>query len=107
LRLLAQRLADSDDPVLSRRADSRFQIEVAVCSQSARLTRAEVSLQAELSALKWLPQMAIDPQDEGRKHLALVEALEADDEATARRLAETHNAATMRQLIGLRIELTP
>jgi len=107
LRSLAQRLIDSDDPVLCRRADSRFQIEVAVCSQSARLTRAEVGLQAELSALRWLPQLSLDPESEGERHLCLVQAIESEDEATARRLAETHNAASMRQVIGLRIELAP
>ncbi|CAN5349645.1 FCD domain-containing protein [soil metagenome] len=107
LRALAQRLVDSDDPVFSRRADSRFQIEVAVCSQSARLTRAEVNLQAELSALKWLPQLSADPNVEGEKHLSLVRAIDAEDETEVRRLAEAHNAAMMRQLIGLRIELAP
>ncbi|CAN5238683.1 FCD domain-containing protein [soil metagenome] len=107
LRSLAQRLIDSDDPVLCRRADSRFQIEVAVCSQSARLTRSEVALQAELSAFRWLPQLSLDPRSEGERHLSLVRAIESEDEATARRLAETHNAASMRQVIGLRIELAP
>lgn len=37
------------------RADSRFHIEVAVASQSARLTRLEANLQAEVSGLVWLP----------------------------------------------------
>ncbi len=59
LRGLVARLTNSDGGILSRRsADSRFQIEVAVCSQSARLTRAEVNLQAELASLIWLPQLA-------------------------------------------------
>ncbi|AQA03343.1 hypothetical protein BVC93_14000 [Mycobacterium sp. MS1601] len=107
LRALAQRLADSNDLMLSRRADSRFQIEVAVCSQSARLTRAEVNLQAELSALKWLPQMSLTSEAEARRHHLLVDAIESEDEDLARRLAETHSSATTRQLIGLRMELTP
>ncbi len=105
LRSFAQRVVDSDDPVRSRRADSRFQIEVAVCSQSARLTRAEVNLQAELSSFVWLPQLDTDPRAEGAAHLALVEAIEAEDEVAARRLAEDHNAARMRRLITLRMEL--
>jgi len=105
LRGLAQRLADSDDPVHSRRADSRFQIEVAVCSQSARLTRAEVGLQAELSALIWLPQLGMDPKTEAEKHFALTDAIAAEDEATARAVAEDHSAANLRRLIALRMEL--
>jgi GntR family L-lactate dehydrogenase operon transcriptional regulator len=106
LRALTARLADSDDPVRSRRADSRFQIEVAVCSQSARLTRAEVNLQAELSALIWLPQLASDPVAEAASHSALVDAIEAEDETKARSLAEDHSVANVRRLIALRMELT-
>ncbi|MDV3130069.1 GntR family transcriptional regulator [Mycobacterium sp. 21AC1] len=106
LKSLAQRLVDAEDPVRGRRADSRFQIEVAVCAQSARLTRAEVNLQAEISALKWLPQMATDAKVEGEQHLALVAAIAAEDEAAARGLAEAHSAATVRRVIELRMELT-
>lgn len=104
LRTLAKRLHDSTDPVRSRRADSRFQIEVAVCSQSSRLTRAQVNLQAELSALTWLPQLAVDPTAEADKHIALVDAMEAEDEARARSLAEDHSAANVRRLIAFRME---
>ncbi|ANW68147.1 hypothetical protein BCA37_28750 [Mycobacterium sp. djl-10] len=107
LRTLAQRLADSDDRVPARRADARFQIEIAVCAQSARLTRAEVNLQAELSGLKWLPQMSLTPADEGQRHHVLVDAIEAEDEETARRLAETHSSATLRALIALRMGRSP
>jgi DNA-binding FadR family transcriptional regulator len=106
LRALAARLEDSNDPVRSRRADSRFQIEVAVCSQSARLTRAEVNLQAELSAMIWLPQLASDPVAEAAAHTALVDAIEAEDETEARSLAEDHSVANVRRLIALRMELT-
>ena len=106
LRVLTARLADSDDPVRGRRADSRFQIEVAVCSQSARLTRAEVNLQAELSAMIWLPQLASDPAAEAVAHTALVDAIEAENETDARRLAEDHSVANVRRLIALRMELT-
>src|ERR1700690_1393100 len=37
------------------RADSRFHIEVAIASQSERLTRLEVELQTQLGDLLWLP----------------------------------------------------
>src|SRR3984957_17203571 len=37
------------------RADSRFHIEVAIASQSERLTRLEVELQTQLGELLWLP----------------------------------------------------
>lgn len=106
LRSLVTRLADSDDPVGRRRADSRFQIEVAVCSQSSRLTRAEINLQAELSAMIWMPQIALDHAAEATRHGELVDAIEAEDEAEARSLAENHSAANVRRLIALRMELT-
>jgi GntR family L-lactate dehydrogenase operon transcriptional regulator len=104
LRTLVARLAGSADAVVSRRADSRFQIEVAVCSQSARLTRAEVNLQAELSAMIWLPQLATKAATEAARHAALVDAMEAEDEIGARSLAEDHSADTVRRLIALRME---
>lgn len=107
LRALARKLNDSTDPVQSRRADSRFQIEVTVCSQSSRLTRAEVGIQAELSEMRWLPQLSIDPAAVAAGHLELVAAIEAEDEVRARALAEEHSAAAIRQLIGLRMGLTP
>ncbi len=40
-------------------------------------------------------------------HLELVAAIQAEDEVCARGLAEEHRAAAIRQLIGLRMELTP
>lgn len=106
LRALAQRLADTDDPVHGKRADSRFQIEVAVCSQSARLTRAEVNLQAELSALVWLPKIGLDRKERAEQHLALSKAIAGEDETAARLLAEQRSAADVRRLIALRMELS-
>jgi len=106
LRGLSARLADSDDPIRSRRADSRFQIEVAVCSQSARLTRSEVNLQAELSSMIWLPQLELVARTQANRHAALVDAIAAEDETKARALAEDTSAASVRRLISLRMELT-
>ena len=58
----------------------------------------EARIQAELSDMRWLPQLSIDP--------AAVAAIEAEDEVRARTLAEKHSAAAIRQLIGLRMEST-
>lgn len=106
LRALADRLKDSTDLVLARRADSRFHIEMAVCAQSARLTRAEVGLQAELSALLWLPRLKLDPAAEGTVHRDLVDAIEREDDARARELAESHTESRIRRLVALRLELS-
>ncbi|MET8427659.1 GntR family transcriptional regulator [Nocardia sp. NPDC004860] len=105
MRALIARLRDATNRFECKRADSRFHIEVAVSAQSLRLTRAEVGLQAETSALIWLPQIAIDPDKEARDHEALVEAIEAEDPRRARDLAEAHSAAHLRRLVELLMEL--
>ena len=75
-------------------------------SQSSRLTRTEVGLQAELSEMCWLPKLGVDPKAVAARHLELVSAIKAEDEVAARALAEEHSAAAIRQLIGLRMEMT-
>jgi DNA-binding FadR family transcriptional regulator len=105
LRALVTRMRETADPFECRRADSRFHIEVAVSSQSSRLTRTEVGLQAELSAMIWLPQVAVDPAAEANTHHALVDAIEVENPDLARELAESHSAAHIRRLIKLRMEL--
>ncbi len=105
LRKLADRLAVSEDAIAGRRADSRFQIEVAVCAQSSRLTRAEVNMQAELSAMVWLPRVGLDAAAEASRHHQLVDAIEAEDQTGARSLAEEHSTSIIRRLIALRMEL--
>ncbi|MEV6325834.1 GntR family transcriptional regulator [Nocardia sp. NPDC051787] len=106
LRALAERLKGSTEPVSARRADSRFHIEMAVCAQSTRLTRAQVGLQAELSALLWLPRLKMDPAAEATAHRDLVDAIEREDDARARELAESHTESRIRRLVALRLELS-
>ncbi|UAK30814.1 MULTISPECIES: FadR/GntR family transcriptional regulator [Nocardia] len=106
LRSLADRLKDSSEPISARRADSRFHIEMAVCAQSTRLTRAEVALQAELSALLWLPRLKLDPEAEATAHRNLVDAIEREDDARARELAESQTESRIRRLVALRLELS-
>lgn len=105
LRALADRLKSSDDLGSARRADSRFHIEVAVCAQSTRLTRAQVGLQAELASYLWLPRTRLDPETEGSNHHDLVSAIEREDDARARELAESHSEARIHRLVALRLEL--
>ncbi|MEU2033787.1 FadR/GntR family transcriptional regulator [Nocardia amamiensis] len=106
LRALAERLQGSTELVAARRADSRFHIEMAVCAQSTRLTRAQVGLQAELSALLWLPRLKLDPSVEATALRDLVDAIEREDDARARELAESHTEARIRRLVSLRLELS-
>ena len=55
LRTLVGQLAEASSLGSLIRADSRFHIEVAIASQSERLTRLEVGLQTQLAELLWLP----------------------------------------------------
>jgi DNA-binding FadR family transcriptional regulator len=89
------------------RADCRFHIELAVASQSARLTRREVSLQAEVSGMLWLPPHAPGQvQQLVDEHHAIAAAVVAEDAAQARRLAEEHVMGNLRRLTTLHLELT-
>ncbi|WP_228003127.1 FadR/GntR family transcriptional regulator [Nocardia australiensis] len=105
LRTLVDRLKVSTEQVSSRRADSRFHIEMAVCAQSTRLTRSQVGLQAELSTLLWLPRLELDPAAEATVHQDLVDAIEREDDARARELAESNTESRIRRLVALRLEL--
>lgn len=89
------------------RADCRFHIEVAVASQSARLTRREVGLQAEVSGLLWLPLGEdIDVGTMVGEHHAIAAAVVSEDGEEARRLAEAHVDRSLRRLTSLHLLLT-
>lgn len=80
--------ADLSTAGSARRAAGQFQLEVAAISQSPRLVREEVRLQAEAGPLLWMPLQ--DPairerQAEGR--VRVIEAIRAVDPAAARAAA--------------------
>lgn len=100
------------------RADSRFHIEVAIASQSERLTRLEVGLQTQLGELLWLPpDSAMTPVSDGlaaelpdpavaaAEHTAIAEAIAAEDGDRARLLAEQHVEQTLQRLTAMRLAL--
>jgi DNA-binding FadR family transcriptional regulator len=106
------------------RADSRFHIEVAIASQSERLTRLEVGLQTQLGELLWLPhepagltplssapasaELAAglpDPAAAAAEHAAIAEAIAAEDGDRARLLAERHAERTLHRLTAMRLAL--
>lgn len=89
-----------------RRADGRFHIEVAAAAQSPRLTNAEISLQADIGALLWLPgSEALPAAEAARQHAAIAEAIGCGDGPLARRLAEEHVRQEMGRLIELHLRL--
>ena len=104
------------------RADSRFHIEVAQASQSERLTRLEVGLQAQLAELLWLPPEAteataaeatatagatelLDHVAVSAEHAAIAAAIAAQDGDRARLLAERHAESNLPRLTAMRLAL--
>jgi GntR family transcriptional regulator, transcriptional repressor for pyruvate dehydrogenase complex len=126
---LADQLATSATIGARIMADSRFHIEVAIASKSERLTALEVTLQAALAELLWLPLDTaeaaeasgtdgaagadhhpvelVSPRVAAEEHAAIAAAIEAEDGSRARLLAEEHAAANLRRLTALQLALPP
>ncbi|QXJ25265.1 FadR family transcriptional regulator [Actinomadura graeca] len=88
------------------RLDGRLHLEVAAASQSVRLTREEIRLQADIGPLIWT--VHDHPRWRGRarrEHAALVEAVGRGEDALARDLAESHVACAVEHLIERRLSL--
>jgi DNA-binding FadR family transcriptional regulator len=117
LRTLVGQLSEASSLGSRIRADSRFHIEVAIASQSERLTRLEVGLQTQLAELLWLPPETaltpgtaesaelLDPVVTAAEHAAIAEAIAAEDGDTARALAERHVERNLRWLTALRLAM--
>ena len=89
-----------------RRADARFHIEIAVASQSVRLTHAEIRLQAEIGELLWLPVPgAPSVETIQQEHTAIREAIVAGDPNLAGALVEAHVNRGIKRLIDMKLEL--
>ncbi|WP_205528390.1 FadR/GntR family transcriptional regulator [Desertimonas flava] len=107
LRALADDLAAAGDVVQRVRANSRFGIELALASQSARLTRAEVRLQAESGELLWTStESPLDPAEVAADLHRIADAVADEDALAARDLAEQRTRQNVRWLIGAHLELS-
>ncbi|GLW97361.1 FCD domain-containing protein [Microtetraspora sp. NBRC 16547] len=99
-------MAAAESSAHLRRLDGRFHIEVAAASQSARLTREEIRLQADIGPLLWLSREDLEGHDEtAAQHRAIAEAIGAGDADRARTLAERHVLDATDHLIELRLRL--
>lgn len=106
MRTLGDRLLAAGSLGARASADSRLHIEIAIASQSERLTRAEAALQAEVGDLLWYvlgPEQV--PSRLGDEHRGLVDAIASEDEHLARSLAERHVAENIRVLVDAHLEL--
>ncbi|MBE8515958.1 FadR family transcriptional regulator [Amycolatopsis sp. H6(2020)] len=107
LSTLITGLRDAPSIVERRRADTRFHIDVAIASQSVRLTHNEVQLQAELGPLFWLPGVdEPDANEVADEHHEIMVAITAGDAARARTLAEEHATAAIRRVMRGHLRLT-
>jgi DNA-binding FadR family transcriptional regulator len=88
------------------RLDGRLHLEVAAASQSGRLTREEIRLQAEIGPLVWAVHDLPDRRGGvDAEHAALVDAIGAADCARARDVAESHVSNAVERLIERRLAL--
>jgi GntR family transcriptional repressor for pyruvate dehydrogenase complex len=107
LRTFAAALADAATVAERVRANSRFAIELALASQSERLTRAQVRLQSEAGELLWAPTATpLEPGVVAGDLRNVADAVAAEDERRARDLAEERTSANVRWLVEARIELS-
>ncbi|TYB44521.1 FadR/GntR family transcriptional regulator [Actinomadura chibensis] len=88
------------------RLDGRLHLDVAAASQSVRLTREEIRLQAEIGPLVWAVHDLPDRRAAvAAEHAGIVDAIERGDDAAARDVAESHVLNAVQRLIERRLEL--
>jgi DNA-binding FadR family transcriptional regulator len=88
------------------RLDGRLHLEVAAASQSGRLTREEIRLQAEIGPLIWAVHDLPDRRaGVAAEHAGIVGAIGDADEARARDVAESHVLNAVERLIERRLAL--
>ena len=112
---LVDALESADSTAAGSRIDGRFRVEVAATAQSVRLTHHEMQLQAEVTALRWLPSL----DDAGREdrssvtdyhaevlasHRGLLDAISREASAEAQAVAEARVDADLERLLTLHIQ---
>ena len=91
---------DYEDAGATRRGEGRFHLELAALSQSARLVREELRLQAEFGPLLWLGMHDSDCRGRARDaHARIVEAISRVDGDSARRLVAQHVGDALEWLV--------
>lgn len=92
-------IAEAADAGGGRRAEGQFHVELAAAAQSARLTREEISLQAQVAPLLWI---GYDDEATRRQvvahHRYITAAISRGDGQAARAAAESHVLDGLRRL---------
>jgi DNA-binding FadR family transcriptional regulator len=101
LAAMAAKIKSAEDSAQAIRDDSRFHIELAASSGSVRLTREEMTMQAEVGPLIWAAPAGYG--NAASEHAAIVEAIRSGDGTRARALAEDHVRADMNRVLDLRM----
>ncbi len=97
---------DPANEASARRGEGTFRLDVAALSQSARLVREELRLQAEFAPLLWLCLRDEDLRHRSREaHVAIVAAIERFDGETARRITVVQIAGAIEWLLDAKAEL--
>lgn len=106
LQELARALVLAKTPESRASADSRFHIELALSTQSPRLTDAEIRLQEETVQQLWTPViMAFDPESATAEHLELVRAVAQNQPEKAQQLIIEHIRRSIFHLIDTKLTL--
>lgn len=90
-----------------RQYDAAFHVTIASCSGSRRLARAETDLQAELTPL--FSAFSVGPhafKTTNDEHREILNAIEAHDADTARRLMRAHMTSSAQGVLGF-VKATP
>ena len=105
LELLLESL-DSGTDGAARRTENTLRLEIAALSQSARLVREHLRLQAEFGPLLWLNlRLAGNRERSAQQNRAVVAAIADEDGDSARRLTEDHIGEAIEWLIEMKARL--
>jgi DNA-binding FadR family transcriptional regulator len=105
-RLLTTELADAHDVGAWRHADAELWLSLAALTQSSRITRQVVRLEADFGMIVRIPLS--DEKFRGRtlaSHHRLVHAIAAGDPDTARKLAQAHLQETLDRVARTQAEI--
>jgi GntR family transcriptional regulator, transcriptional repressor for pyruvate dehydrogenase complex len=106
LHEVVEMLSAARSPAERYKADSHFHLALAVMSQSERLARSAIRIQAETADILWLPipDDELNPAVIQSAHTEIVAAIEAEDDELAGQLARAHAEAGARRIRQLHLK---